>query len=258
MFRLDGASIASARGLGYWSSVFRPGDAGAWGTWGGVRLRGVELSAYSRSIVVQEDTCIEGRIINADKIEIYGRVAGDLAADAVLIHPSGKCKGTVRALDADVHGTLEGRIFVKNRMRIHSKGSVLGNLEYGRLTMEDGANLSADVRNVPPEIRGDLKVEVGKGRSVSITNNDLTGFDPDDSAEALIYSVLGSQNGYIKLAGGNGPARTFTQSDLDNGRVLFVHDGSAGRLASFEVMLTDGKGATSGSSRTVEVAVGAG
>ena len=44
-------------------------------------------------------------------------------------------------------------------------------------------------------------------------------------------------------------------ADIDAGRVQFVHDGSDGRWASFEVVVVDGAGAASGPAQTVKAAV---
>ena len=214
------------------------------------------MSAGNRTIVVREDTVIKGQIRNCRVIEIFGLVEGELSSETVIVHPGGRFNGVAKVLDADVRGQLEGRIAIKNLMHIAANGSVIGNVQYGRLSVEPGGLLSAEVRNVPPEIFGDLTVEVAQGRSVLITTDDLNGFDADGSADALVYSVVGVTNGYITLGGAAVPSNSFSQRDLEGGRVAFVHDGSANRRASFDVVLTDSDGATSGAPRTVAVMVG--
>ena len=94
-------------------------------------------------------------------------------------------------------------------------------------------------------------MEVGK--SVTITVADLTAVDPDDTAAALHYTVSNPVSGVVTLSGE--PAAHFTQSDLESGRVAFHHDGSASRQASFEVVVADASGATSGPPRQVHVNV---
>jgi hypothetical protein len=51
------------------------------------------------------------------------------------------------------------------------------------------------------------------------------------------------------------PASRFTQADLEAGRVSFTHDGTATKAASFDVVVTDHTGATSGKPQTVQVHV---
>ena len=128
--------------------------------------------------------------------------------------------------DADIHGTLQGEVFVKQLITIRDGGNVTGNVQYGRLAMELGGNLSAEMRNVPPSIAGDLD-RGDRGQSVRITLQDLTALDPDDDAEELTFTVSQAKNGFVTLTSDPGrPGRTFTQADLERGTVLFRHDGT--------------------------------
>ena len=112
------------------------------------------------------------------------------------------------------------------------------------------------MRNVPPTIAGDLDLTVAKGRSVTVTPEDLHAVDPDDEATDLTFTVSKATNGFVTLS--EGPARpviTFTQADLQRGRVLFMHDGTDTKTASFDVVVADHAGATSGAPQTVKVHV---
>ena len=207
-------------------------------------------------LVIREDTFLKGEIRNCRQVEIYGYVEGDLAANSLLVHQGGKFYGTARTDNADIHGTLQGDVSVKHLINIRSNGSVSGNVQYGQLAMEAGGNLSADVHNVPPTIAGDLELTVQKGGSVRITVQDLNAIDPDDKAKDLTFSVSRAKNGFVALS--DAPARSiakFTQLELEGGRVLFVHDGTATTAASFDVVATDKAGATSGMAQTLKVVV---
>lgn len=215
-----------------------------------------EVAADQGVLIVREDTVIKGKIRNCRRIEIYGRVEGELTADAMFIHEGGWFNGKARTDTAEVHGTLQGNVIVRDLISIRSSGTVSGNVQYGQLAMESGGNLSAEVRNVPPAIGGDLDLTVYRGRSVGITTVDLTAIDPDDDAQDLTYSVSNATNGFVALA--DAPARpvtTFSQADLEAARVTFRHDGTATDRASFDVVVADASGATSGEPRTVSVAV---
>ena len=147
-------------------------------------------------------------------------------------------------------------MLVKQLITIRTGGSVTGNVQYGRLAMEMGGNLSAEVRNVPPTLAGDLDLSVDKGKSVRITLQDLTAFDPDDDAQHLTFTVSRAKNGFVTLlTDPSRPVATFTQADLERGTVLFRHDGTAGAHASFDVVVADHAGATSGAAQTVNVSV---
>jgi hypothetical protein len=97
---------------------------------------------------------------------------------------------------------------------------------------------------------------VRRGGSVPVTTTDLTALDPDDVPDNLLYRVSNVRNGYLAMMATPGnPVQGFTQSDLQAGRVLFVHNGGAAKIASFDAVVSDLAGATSGAPRTVTVDV---
>jgi cytoskeletal protein CcmA (bactofilin family) len=210
----------------------------------------------NRQAVIQADTVIKGEIRNCRQIEIHGYVEGQLSAESLLIHESGTFYGTVKTDRAEILGSLQGDIFVRNLINIRSSGSVNGNVQYGQLAMEMGGNLSAELRNCPPTLAGDLNVLVRRGGSVTITTEDLTAFDPDDTADALTYTISNVIHGHLAYSGASKtPITKFTQSDIEGGRVIFVHDGSEPNSASFEAVVADDDGATSGPAQTITVKV---
>jgi len=214
------------------------------------------VSSEPGVMVIGADTGIKGQIHNCRRIEIKGAFEGELNAGTVVVHRGGRCLGQVNADTAEVHGNLEGVIRVRRLITIRSSGSVVGNVQYGSMSLEPGGELSAEVHNVPPSLGGDFAIEVTRGKSVRITLADLDARDPDDKAEDLRFSVTRMTGGSIMLAGDSTrPVNVFTQADLAAGRVLFQHDGSSGRDARFEVIVADGKGATSGAPRSVRVTV---
>jgi hypothetical protein len=80
--------------------------------------------------------------------------------------------------------------------------------------------------------------------------------DPDDEAKDLVFSVSNPRNGFVTLASAPGrPAAKFTQADLEAGKVSFTHDGNPASTASFDVVVADHTGATSGRPQTIKVTV---
>jgi cytoskeletal protein CcmA (bactofilin family) len=179
-----------------------------------------------------------------------------VAGDLLVVQPGGRCFGRVKVQTADIRGTLQGDITVRELISIRSGGEVSGNVKYGKLSMEMGGLLSAQLRNIPPSISGDLDLSVDKGKATRITLQDLTALDPDDSADHLIFSVSQVTNGFVTLTTDPAqPVDNFTQADLERGAVLFRHDGTDDPRASFAVIVADRAGATSGAAQTVNVAV---
>lgn len=206
--------------------------------------------------VISDDTVLKGRIAHCKLLEVHGYVEGEIFAERLVVHPGGRVFGTIKVDNAVINGTLQGNVAVKHLIGIGAGGSVIGHVQYGRISLESGAELSADLRNVPPEISGDLDLVVRRGRAVRITTMDLTAIDPDDSAVNLSFSVSNATNGFVAFQDAlRSPIDTFTQADLERGDVMFVHPGDASETASFDVIVADNSGATSGAARTVKVAV---
>jgi cytoskeletal protein CcmA (bactofilin family) len=207
-------------------------------------------------MIIQEDTVIKGKIRNCRQMEIRGYFEGELAAEDVLVHQGGTFYGMLKSDRADVAGSVQGEVFVKNLISIRSSGSVNGNVRYGQLAMEMGADLSAELRNVPPRLEGDLDITVRRGRSIVITTDHITAVDPDDTPDHLTYTVSNPSGGFVALTSKPGMAVTsFTQADIEAGRVLFAHNGGSGSSASFGIVVADDSGATSGRAQTVHVHV---
>ena len=103
-------------------------------------------------------------------------------------------------------------------------------------------NVTIDPINQPPGITGDLGITVDEGGTVTVTTNDLDETDPDDDGFDLVYTITDQpDNGQLELTTNPGVAITsFTQADLDAGRVVYVHDGSETTTDSYEVSLADG------------------
>jgi cytoskeletal protein CcmA (bactofilin family) len=214
------------------------------------------VTDYRGVMVLTQDAVLKGEVRNCRQAHLYGYVEGNLYADDLIVHEGGRCFGTVRAGSATIAGALQGDVFVKNLIRIEGTGDVAGNIHYGQLAMETGGHLSADLHNVPPALSGDMNVSVRRGGSVVVSTHDLTALDPDDRPDQLTYRITTVRNGYLALTQAPGAAvYGFSQDDLMAGRVMFVHDGASADKASFDAVVADHTGATSGPAQTVSVSV---
>ena len=204
--------------------------------------------------IISKGMVVEGEVVATGQVEVFGLVNGQVEVANLVIHEGGKVIGMIRAHNILTNGLLQGEVVAKGLLDIGATGSVNGNVMYGELAMREGGELSADVRNIPPTLAGDMKLTVAKGKAVRLTTDDLTAIDPDDDAKDLKFSVSSMQNGYVvcldkpKVA-----ATSFTQAELEKGSIVFVHDGKASLSASFSVSVTDAAGASSGSPQTVQV-----
>ena len=119
-------------------------------------------------------------------------------------------------------------------------GTANGGSDTATLNLQSTATVTAT--NDAPAITGDLALAVTEGGTITVTTADLTENDPDDSGTGLTYTVTaGPANGQLELTSGPNTAITFfTQDDLDNGRVVYRHNGGNAASDSVQVALADG------------------
>ncbi len=201
-------------------------------------------------------TTLEADVRNCKRLELYGVIEGDVVSDEVIVYDGGRLMGRLRAGNAEVMGTVEGDVVIRNLIAIRATGIVSGDVQYGRMSLEPGGELTAKVKNVPPHLVGDFAISVQRGGKVIITQEDVAAVDPDNSPDELIYTVTDIRGGRIELASQPGlPVSNFTQADLNANNVMFVHGGSLDRTARFDVVVHDAEGASSGRPRTIDVTV---
>lgn len=214
------------------------------------------MSTSTPTGILQPDAELKGQITGAKHLVINGRVEGTVEGNQVVVGPTGRITGMLRADTAEVSGTVEGEARIKHLIQIRSTGTVSGDVEYGQLAMEPGGSLEASVRNVPPTLAGDHELSVGRGGTVAITTADLAAVDPDDAAGDLVFTVSRVHGGRVAFKGApDRAAPMFTLADLTGGTVVFVHDGSPGSSAGFHVVVADAKGAKSGDPQPVRITV---
>ena len=103
-------------------------------------------SRKANGACIAKDTIIKGEISKCKHIAVYGLFEGQADVGHIIIHQNGKVKGTLTAASAEIHGTIEGDLSISGLLQITGSGSVTGKIEYGQISVENGAVLSADLR----------------------------------------------------------------------------------------------------------------
>lgn len=186
-------------------------------------------------------TTIVGRIEGARDIVIDGEIDGDLYAQAVRIGPDGKISGKIRSHSLQVSGSMDGDVRARGRLQIEASGSVTGRIVYGSLSIAEGGNLNAHVKNLPPFISGDLIITVKQGSSVVIDESSLSAIDADDDASDVTFRIETIEGVLIRREGK--PVDDFTLDDIRRGVLSLEHDGKT-KNPRFEVIVTDGISST--------------
>lgn len=206
--------------------------------------------------LIGADATFEGRILNAAKIEVLGEIRGEVAGTHLQIHEGGRVFGNVNVTSAEIAGVAHGEVHTTDLCSIRATGDVVGDVRYGRVAMAEGANLEAHLRNIPPELGGDFQIEVARGGVTAITTSDIAAFDPDDAARDLVFTASNIKGGHLALTPvTDQPVARFTQADLEGSRVCFKSSADASGNGSFDVVVRDASGATSGKPQTVAVKI---
>ena len=120
----------------------------------------------------------------------------------------------------------------------------------GTDTQDEYMRILADAASLrPPVPTGDHMFQVIEGASYTLSTDDLSARDPDDADAALIWTLTSApMDGRLELRPGGGAAvvvitttgenTTFTQADVDAGRVVYVHV-SGDAEDSFEVRVAN-------------------
>lgn len=97
-------------------------------------------------LIVGQEISLNGQITACDRLVVEGRVEATLQdTRSIEISQTGTFKGTAEIEDADIRGTFEGELSVKNRLFIRASGKVIGKIRYGQIEVECGGQLSGTV-----------------------------------------------------------------------------------------------------------------
>ena len=94
-----------------------------------IQLKGVEIS-------------------ECDALIIEGHVEATVHSKTMEIAKPGTLKGTAFIDVAEIHGEFSGELTARTRLVVHGTGRVSGTIRYGKLVVEEGGELSGDVKRV--------------------------------------------------------------------------------------------------------------
>jgi cytoskeletal protein CcmA (bactofilin family) len=94
-----------------------------------IQLKGVEIS-------------------ECDALVIEGHVEATVHSKTMEIARPGTLKGTAFIDVAEIHGEFSGELTARTRLVVHGTGRVSGTIRYGKLVVEEGGELSGDVKRV--------------------------------------------------------------------------------------------------------------
>jgi cytoskeletal protein CcmA (bactofilin family) len=94
-----------------------------------IKLKGVEIS-------------------DCDVLVVEGQVEATVYSKGLQIAKPGTLNGTVAIDVAEIMGSFSGELTARARLVVHATGRVSGKIRYGKLIVEEGGELTGDVRQI--------------------------------------------------------------------------------------------------------------
>lgn len=85
-------------------------------------------------------------ITDCDTLFVEGLVEATMDSRVMQIAEQGAFKGTAEIDIAEIHGSFDGDLTVRQKLVIHATGRVTGKIRYGKVVIEEGGQLSGDIQ----------------------------------------------------------------------------------------------------------------
>jgi cytoskeletal protein CcmA (bactofilin family) len=127
-------------------------------------------------LIVGPDIKLKGvEITDCDTLVVEGRVEAAMDSRVIKIAEHGVFSGTVGIDVAEIRGRFEGELTARKHLIIYSTGRVSGTIRYGKITVEEGGELTGDVAT----ITGSSGIHSSKSTTASSASADImTAYDP--------------------------------------------------------------------------------
>jgi cytoskeletal protein CcmA (bactofilin family) len=109
-------------------------------------------SASANRLMVGPDVKLKGaEILDCDTLVVEGRVEATMDSRVINIAENGSFSGKVGIDVAEIHGRFDGELTARSQLIIHATGRVSGTIRYGKILIEEGGEVSGDVRSLASE-----------------------------------------------------------------------------------------------------------
>ena len=128
--------------------------------------------ANEKKTAISNSTEIIGHITAKEHLIINGTVKGNIQIENynLIIGPSGKVEGDVKAHNVKVRGHLRGEINAKGTVEITKEANFSGNIRSEGISVEEGAYFDASVKLG----RGSQKPEIKQKTSSKKSNTEIS------------------------------------------------------------------------------------
>ena len=104
------------------------------------RKEKVQFESPDRLNRLVEGTKIIGDVFSESNLRIDGEIQGNISTSSkVVIGESGILRGNLTCLEADIEGTIEGKLVIENLLILREQAKVQGDILTSKLHIEEGA-----------------------------------------------------------------------------------------------------------------------
>jgi cytoskeletal protein CcmA (bactofilin family) len=109
-----------------------------------------------RTLVVGRGISVQGTVQDAERLVVEGTVeASMIRATELSIAQGGVFKGAVEVEEAEIAGTIDGTLTARGNLIVRATGKVLGTANYRRLQVEDGGQITGELKMITEPARAD-------------------------------------------------------------------------------------------------------
>ena len=106
-------------------------------------------SEIGSKLIVGPDIKLKGaEITDCDTLVVEGTVEASMDSRVVQIAEHGVFNGTVSIDIAEIHGRFDGELTARDQLIIHASGRVSGKIRYGKIKIEEGAEITGDIARI--------------------------------------------------------------------------------------------------------------
>lgn len=110
-----------------------------------------DAESGSRLIVGPDVKLKSAEILDCDTLVVEGRVEATMDSRVIRIAENGLYSGKVGIDIADIYGHFEGELTARSQLIIHATGKVSGKIRYGKMLIEEGGQISGEIKSLSEE-----------------------------------------------------------------------------------------------------------
>jgi cytoskeletal protein CcmA (bactofilin family) len=95
--------------------------------------------------IISDSSNFQGNIETEGTLIVHGSVTGMIKCGSLEILQEGEVEANVEAESVSVAGKFQGEMICSGRLNILSTGTVIGEIAYGRLSIESGGQLAGNL-----------------------------------------------------------------------------------------------------------------